>query len=277
MKLRGRLAALTFASAAIVYVALLAVGAVASPQDDSYSSTQTTMRGVFLTLSKAYKYSLDAEAFESPANRNEIHNTLEALVANASDLESHGTELDPSFDYLKRSLSRDANEALGRFEAGQYMGSRWALNKITENCVSCHSKLPTESQTVLTEGFLGDEDIKAMDPLAHAELALALRQFDTALTEYEEVLTDRSMSPRDIMMPYSFTRSRVEMRMVFSMTATTMRKKNQSMTSPPILSRVIICTISGRSSFHELTSRSSPPRAVLSRFVVSSARLKSLR
>jgi len=194
------MAALTFATATGIYVALLAIGAVASPQDDSYSSTQTTMRGVFLTLSKAYKYSLDAEAFESPANRNEIHNTLEALVANAGDLESHGTELDPSFDYLKRSLSRDANEALGRFEAGQYMGSRWALNKITENCVSCHSKLPSEKQTVLTEGFLGDDDIKTLDPLAHAELALALRQFDTALSEYEAVFTDRSMSPRDIMM-----------------------------------------------------------------------------
>ena len=77
MKLHGRLAALTFATAAGVYIALMSMGAVASPQDDTYSSTQTTMRGVFLTLSKAYKYSLDAETFESPANRNEIHNTLE--------------------------------------------------------------------------------------------------------------------------------------------------------------------------------------------------------
>lgn len=200
MKLPGRLAAVTFASAAVVYVALLAMGAVASPQDDTYSSTQATMRGVFLTLSKAYKYSLDPEAFESPTNRNEIHNTLEALVKNADALESHIGELDPSFDYLKRSLARDANEALSRFESGQYMGSRWALNKITENCVTCHSKLPAEKQTALTKGFLSDQEIKTLDPLAHAELALALRQFDQAMGEYEAVFTDRNMSPRDIMM-----------------------------------------------------------------------------
>ena len=65
MKLAGRLTALTFAMAAGVTIEVLAVGAFASPQDDTYSSTQTTMRGVFLTLSKAYKYSLDPEAFES--------------------------------------------------------------------------------------------------------------------------------------------------------------------------------------------------------------------
>jgi len=167
-------------------------------------ATKTRMRGVFVTLTTAYKYSLDAQAFEDPANRNKIHSSLQALVANASELERHGIELDPSFDYLKRSLAKDAAEALSRFEQGQYMGSRWMLNKLVENCVTCHSKLPAEQSLDVGSAFMKDAEVKSLDPLPRAELEIATRQFNVALASYEKVFADRNVSPQTISITGAF-------------------------------------------------------------------------
>lgn len=167
-------------------------------QEGSYESTRAAMRGVFLTLSRAYRYSVDPDAFQNAKNHDEIHNALRALVNNADGMEAHISELDASFDYLKRSLARDAAEALTRFESGQYVGARWMLNKVTENCVTCHSKLSSDLAPNLTEEFLSDTNIQSLDPLIRAELAIATRQFDTALDQYESIFAASDMSPRTI-------------------------------------------------------------------------------
>jgi len=56
---------------AIAGVLILSTGPV-SAQDEGMNATQARMRGVFLTLTKAYKYSLDPAAFEDLGNRDEI-------------------------------------------------------------------------------------------------------------------------------------------------------------------------------------------------------------
>jgi len=180
-----------------------AFGAVSSAAQNG-SATRTRMRGVFVTVTTAYKYSLDPQAFEDPGNRNKIQSSLQALVANTSELERHGIELDPSFDYLKRSLAQDASEALTRFEQGQYMGSRWMLNKLVENCVTCHSKLPADKKVDIGAAFMKDAEVKSLDPLPRAELEIATRRFDAAIGTYEKVFADPSVSPQTISITGAF-------------------------------------------------------------------------
>jgi len=196
---RGR-DAWTWLAVGAVWV-VLALGAGTAQTGEA---TKTRMRGVFVTLTTAYKYSLDAQAFEDPANRTKIQSSLQALVANASELERHGIELDPSFDYLKRSLAKDATEALNRFGQGQYVGSRWMLNKLVENCVTCHSKLPAEQSLGIGTAFMKDAEVKSLDPLPRAELEIATRQFEAALATYEKVFADRTVSPQTISITGAF-------------------------------------------------------------------------
>jgi len=176
--------------------ALLGAGLAAS--EETKTATQTSMRSIFLTLSNAYIYSLDATAFEAPENHEKILEMLESLDTNAHDLDSHGVGLDPSFDYLKRSLVRDADDALQRFKTGNYVGSRFVLSKITDNCVTCHTKLPARQQFDLGSKFVEIEDVKSLSPYSRATLETATRQFNRAMDTYEGILASPNMRPNDL-------------------------------------------------------------------------------
>jgi tetratricopeptide (TPR) repeat protein len=156
--------------------------------------TRARMRGVFLSLTQAYVYSLDADAFESSENHDEILTHLRALAAGTEAFAAHTADLDPSFDYMRRSLAHDANDALARFELAQYTRSRWVLFKITENCMTCHSKLPSDSSFDLSREFLEEAPIQNLEPSALAQLQIAMRQFDDALGTYEKMFRDPESS-----------------------------------------------------------------------------------
>lgn len=173
-------------------------------QEKTLNPTQARMRGVFLTLTTAYKYSLDAEAFEDLTNRDQIRASLQALVANAAELESHGGGLDESFDYLRRSLARDAVDALGRFEQQQYVGSRFLLTRLTENCVTCHSKLPDEGGFELGAEFVKESGIQDLPAITRVDLEIATRQFDRALDTYEKIFRDNKQKPQTLSMVGAF-------------------------------------------------------------------------
>ncbi|MCI0452295.1 MAG: hypothetical protein L0Z51_07875 [Candidatus Latescibacteria bacterium] len=157
------------------------------------------MRGLFVGISKAYRYSLDAKAFADPKNRDEIMTTLDALARNAEQLQSHGGGLDPSFDYMKRSLSRDAHDALESFKAFNDVGTRFILSDITENCVTCHTKLPATRPFEAGKQFLEDIDVKSFPAPARAKLQVASRQFSDAVKTYEEIILSKKTTAEDLM------------------------------------------------------------------------------
>jgi hypothetical protein len=174
------------------------VAGFAAPQETQTSETQTTMRGIFFTLTMAYTYSLNADAFADPANHMQIQSALQALVANSSELEAHGGGLNPSYGYFQRSLARDAKDALERFNQGQYMGARFVISKMTENCVSCHTKLPPRQKFDLGKEFIDKKTIKKLKPEERVQLEVALRQFDAATKTYEQLFAEAKMTPENL-------------------------------------------------------------------------------
>ncbi|HEX5131957.1 MAG TPA: hypothetical protein VFX92_05670 [Candidatus Krumholzibacteria bacterium] len=184
---------------AVTAVIMLAAG-VAWSQESEPTTTRAAMRGVFVVLSQVYGYSMDPKVFDNPDNRAAIMSKLEALAKNADQLESHGGGLDPSFDVMRRSLSRDAHQALDDFKTKNYIGSRFVLGRITDNCVTCHTKLPSERQFELGEAFLDEIDAAKLPPAARANLQVAARQFPDAMQTYEEVLKSPTMTADDLAM-----------------------------------------------------------------------------
>jgi hypothetical protein len=171
---------------------------VASSQESTQATTQTSMRGMFVVLSGVYRYSLDANAFADPKNHDAILTSLDALAKNSEELTAHGGGLDPSFDFMKRSLSRDAHDALENFKSANYIGSRFILNDITENCVTCHTKRPAGKPFEAGQQFLDDIDAKSFPAPARAKLQVATRQFSEAMKTYEEIILSPKMTSADL-------------------------------------------------------------------------------
>ena len=188
-----RLGSFAFALLAITIVVLLGSARVES--QDERPQTQATMRALFQSLTTAYNYGLDAEAFRDPDNHEAILYTLRTLSANASRLDEHTYELDPSYDYLRRSLARDAREAADRFDAGQFAGSWFLLNKMTENCVACHSRLPSDTEFQLGKYFVEQVNVQSLSTEDQIRLEVTTRQFDKALSSYEELFASPNSQP----------------------------------------------------------------------------------
>jgi tetratricopeptide (TPR) repeat protein len=127
-----------------------------------------------------------------------IMDALGVLAENASALDTHGEELNESFDYLRRSLARDANEAILRYRQEQYEGAGFVLDQLIENCVTCHSKLPGDSEFDLGQRFVERSRFEELPVERRTRLLVATRQFDAALELYESHFESNKTSPQEI-------------------------------------------------------------------------------
>lgn len=185
---------------------VLCLGGLSAISQESGPGTQVSMRSIFATLSKAYNYSLDPEYFDAEENRQEILAMLKSLDASTDYLEAHGGGLDASFDYHRRALARDAGDALMQFKLRNHVGARFVLSKMTENCVGCHTKLPSERQFDVGKEFLKSANVQDLPNYSRVNLEVATRQFDTAAKTYEDMLASPDMRAADYSLHSVFER-----------------------------------------------------------------------
>ncbi len=173
----------------------LALGAgIATAADPpaAHPETRATMDQIFEALTTAFRDSLDEQRFQDPAHRKRVGAALRALADNAKRLQSHGRELNPSYDFLRRSLAEDAREIVLRYEQGSYEGARFLLHQLTEDCFACHSRVPSPRGFDLGRQFLETTDLANLTPEERVKLEVATRQFPAALATYERIFQDRS-------------------------------------------------------------------------------------
>jgi len=75
----------------------------------------TTMHAFFQALTSVFPWSLDAQQFQAPEQRQRIQAGLQALAQHAEYLNTHGQEVPQSFGFLRRSLARSAHDAAERY------------------------------------------------------------------------------------------------------------------------------------------------------------------
>lgn len=172
--------------AAAGFVLCMATAGHASEPD--VEQTRRIMREVFDALHRLLPASLDKERFEDESLQPELRDAIATLARNAGALARHGAGGDESFAFLSRTLARDANEIQRRFAAGRLEETRFLLNHITEDCVACHSRLPDPGDAPLSARFMDEKAVRALPLDEQAQLAMATRQFERALTAYETML-----------------------------------------------------------------------------------------
>jgi tetratricopeptide (TPR) repeat protein len=152
---------------------------------ESKKDIRPAMRAIFQALTTVFPLSLNGDTFQEPANRQQIQDALRALAQSATKLTGHGASITPSFNFLQRSLSQDAQDAADLFENGHYEQARFVFQQLIDNCFLCHSQLPSSQSFGLGQHFLEQLEMNHLSPHEQVRIAVAARQFDTALTACE--------------------------------------------------------------------------------------------
>jgi hypothetical protein len=156
------------------------------------------MRDIFQALTAVFPVSLNAEQFQDPAQHTHILAALRALAHHAGGLATHGQDVPRHLDFLRHSLASAAQQALHRYEHGQYQAAQFTLHHLTEHCFACHAKLPTSRRFVLGQRFLAEAPLANLSLKERARLAVATRQFDAALEIYETLFQSPTLTAEDI-------------------------------------------------------------------------------
>jgi hypothetical protein len=180
-------------------VGLLAASAAQAATDESEArETRAMMDQIFQALADVLPASLDEQRFAEPAQREAILTALGKLAAGGAQLEAHGRQRDASFGFLSLSLARDTEEIRRRYADGRTEEARFLLHEVTQDCVACHSRLPSERDASLGRRLMDEKRIAALPLDERARLEFATRQFERAQETNEALLASPEHAANDL-------------------------------------------------------------------------------
>jgi hypothetical protein len=156
------------------------------------------MQAIFQALTQVVPWSLDAQQFAAPEHRQRIHDALRLLAENTNYLATHGQGMPLSFDFLRQTLAHTAHDVAQRYDQGQYEPARSALHQLTEQCFACHARFANPRPFDLGQHFLAALPLAQLPLRDRVRLAVATRQFDTALEICEALFRSTTVTSADI-------------------------------------------------------------------------------
>jgi hypothetical protein len=177
---------------------LAASSAPAAEQSAGSRETRAVMDEIFEALAEVLPPSLDEQRFADPARREAIQAALAKLAAGGAQLEAHGRARDASFGFLSQSLARDTEDIRRRYAEGRTEEARFLLHELTQDCVACHSRLPSEKDASLGARLMAEERVAALPLDERARLEFATRQFERAQVSHEALLASPDYAANDL-------------------------------------------------------------------------------
>lgn len=172
---------------------------------ESTAMTRGLMQSIFQPISTVLPLSFDGAAFSASENQAKIKSQLKILADNAQVFEQHGRSQDRAFEFVARSLARDARNVYRWYSKGHYDEARFTLHNMTENCITCHSSLPETKKFPGADQFFAKIKIDTLPPLERAHLQIVGRQFDDAMKTYEDLFRSKQIHPSDVVVLGAFT------------------------------------------------------------------------
>jgi hypothetical protein len=169
-------------------LAFVGCGQEAPPQPSpDPQETRAIMQRIYAAIRVALPASADPEELARPERAAEIGAALDALADNASLLQSHVGGEERQMQFLARSVARDARDVRRAWREGQHPRAAFLLRQITEDCVVCHTRLPSDDSPVAKRFFEAGE-LEQLPEEPRASLQIATRRFDEALVTLESLL-----------------------------------------------------------------------------------------
>jgi hypothetical protein len=182
----------------LMLLVLVALGGVATPlqaaEEGAGDSPRPTMRVVFQAMTELVPLSFDENRWNAPENREKILTALDTLATATDVLEQHGRDREVGFSELAMSLVRDVQEARDRFRFGETEAARFFVSGSLQNCISCHTRLPSDRTFPLADELMSRVENENLDARERAWLLVTARRFDEALGVWESLMVDPSVS-----------------------------------------------------------------------------------
>ena len=178
-------------------VVVLGVTGVTLAGAETDEALRATMRGVHDRLAALLPLAASHEPLDE-SEREEFGRRLADLREVASKLDGHGASRDAGFRYLASTLEDDLAAPELRWQYGEESSARYAVLDATSNCVACHSRLPQGTAPSIASSFEQHFASDSTTAQERAQLLVATRQFDRALTAWESVLRDPEIPPAEI-------------------------------------------------------------------------------
>jgi hypothetical protein len=174
---------------AICLASVFATALVRAAEPGPDPATRAAMREIFSALSDILPICLSADRFASAGERDTVRAGLEKIAARADALAKHADSSQADFASRGEVLAADARHAAARFGSGRLVDARFVALQLTESCVGCHSRLPSDADAPFAAKLVDDAKLAGLSPAERARLSIATRQFDKSLELYEGVLT----------------------------------------------------------------------------------------
>jgi hypothetical protein len=156
---------------------------------------RVAMREILGVIAFALPRSLDPARFGAPDKRAETLDSLLVLARDAEQIEAHGAERGEGFRHLSRALAQDAREVARRYEDGRFDESGFLLQRLTENCMACHSRLYSDRDSPLGKHLVEQMELTGLSGSELARLQTATRQFEAALETWEGLFKNPDVTP----------------------------------------------------------------------------------
>lgn len=176
-----------FLSSICITRSAVAQDAPPASKPETTAKTRSIMDQIFVSLTTVLPMSMDRNEYSSPANRDKISGELKKMNESTSALVEHTKKFEGSYGFVAKSMSRDIRDTYNWYQKGSYSESRYLLQQVSENCVSCHMKLPDPGHAPKMDQFFKETSIAKLAPPERARLQVALRQFDDALKTWEDM------------------------------------------------------------------------------------------
>ena len=162
------------------------------------SAAETTadiMHRVYDAIAYLLPLSVRGPDARSKWDKELVEEKLKVLTAASSTLVKHADHEDAEFRLLARSFDRLVQDIGVSFRAEWPDYAYYSLMELTDHCVTCHSRLPSPSQDLFGQRLMARMNVDALEPDSRTLLFIATRQFDAALSLFEQQLSAPVLDP----------------------------------------------------------------------------------
>lgn len=175
-----------------VFVVGIWVVTLPSSADGRDIETQARMKGIAGDLKRILPIWVQRESRLDSAERERFRVSVISLAARSDELQAHAVGKGQPFELLARSLRNDAATIREYADRGDIDAARSQIGPLLENCVGCHSRLPSAGTSSLSASLVSDINLDELSVPDRLRLRMATRQFDPAIADLERILVDET-------------------------------------------------------------------------------------
>lgn len=161
----------------------------------SAEKTADIMHNVYDAIAYLLPLSVRSRDQGSQWDKELIEQKLQALTKASGTLVKHAAKEDAEFGYLARSFDRLVQDINTSFHEQWPDYAYYSLMELTDHCVACHSRLPSQSQDLFGQRLMARMKVDSLEPESRTLMYIATRQFDAALDLFESEMNKPEMDP----------------------------------------------------------------------------------